>query len=212
MGKSIYLIAVIAILAIFLVVTFSMKSYEDQSFYSLNERVRQLQFESGFDSIYSTISKDSNQYCDILNLQMELITESISDLDYDLKQQKESFFSSQYVFVKKAFLMTNLDLYYKTRVAKQNCNLNIEPIVYFYDEGKGCEVECSVMENQLNQIANECSNVRVFAFPYNWGEFKFSSILQKELNVNKFGTIVIGNVLFDSVKDKAELMSEINCN
>ena len=212
MGKSIYVVTLIAMIAIFLVMIFSMKSFEDQAFYSINERVRELQFESNFDSIYSSISKNSDQYCEVIKLQIELLTQKNHNLDKELKLQKSSFFSNQYVFVKKSFLMTNLNWYYKARLAKKDCDLNIEPIVYFYDEGKGCEIDCGVMGNQLNQIGNECKNVRVFAFPYSWSEFRFSEILEKELNIKKAGTIVIGNVLFDSVTDKLDLMNELQCN
>ena len=42
MGKSVYLIGLIATIAIFVVVIFTIKSFEDSRFYEMNEQLKQI--------------------------------------------------------------------------------------------------------------------------------------------------------------------------
>ncbi|MDD3083692.1 MAG: hypothetical protein PHP82_01585 [Candidatus ainarchaeum sp.] len=211
MGKSIFLIAFVALVAIFLVMTFSIKSYEDYTFYSINEELRQIQLENQFESLFYDLIENPNAYCEGRTVQVFLTTKRIELLDLELKAQKESFLGN-YVSTKRAFLMTNLLLYYNVVKLNKDCNSSIKPIIYFYAEDNSCDVECGAMENQLEKLKLFCPEIRIFAFPFEWDQFVFSKILEKEFGVEKAGTIIINNQKFDSVVKQELLEQALNYN
>lgn len=211
MGKSIYLIAFIALVAIFSVTFFSIQLHDNQTFYNINEQLRQIQLESQFETIFFSLDMNNEAYCEARNIQLSLVTSRLEKLNYELLAQKDPF-SESYISTKKAFLMTNLLLYYNVIKTNQECGKNIIPVLYFYSEDKSCEVECRTIETQLEKLKIDCPNLRVFAFPYNWSEFEFSKVLEKEFNIEKSGTVIINNKKFDSITDQEELESAVNCN
>ncbi len=211
MGKSIYLIAFVALVAIFFVTIFSIKAYEDQTFYLINEQLRQIQLENQFDLIFSSLNDNPVVYCEARSIQISNNSRRLEQLDLELKSQRESFLGN-YVQTKKAFLITNLLLYYNVIKMNEDCGQTIKPIVYFYAEDKSCDVECGAMQNQLEKLKLSCENARVFAFPYNWDQFEFSSVIEKEFDVKKSGTIIIGNKKFEQVTSQEELELALNCN
>jgi len=211
MGKSIYVIAFIALVAIFFVTIFSIKVYEDQTFYNINEQLRQIQLESQFETIFYDLVADSNAYCEGRSIQIALNTKRLEILDVELKAQKESFLGN-YIPTKRAFLITNLLLYYNVIKTNKECGDYVVPVIYFYAEDNSCDIECGAIENQLEKLKLTCPEIRVFAFPYNWDQFEFSKIIEKEFDVNKAGTVLINGKKFDSVTPQEELISAVNCN
>lgn len=211
MGKSIYVIAFIALVAIFFVTIFSVKIYEDQTFYSINEQLRQIQLESQFETIFYDLVDNPNAYCEGRNIQISLSTKRLELLDLELKAQKESFLGN-YIPTKKAFLITNLLLYYNVIKTNKECGNSIIPVIYFYAEDNSCDVECRTIENQLEKLKINCPNLRVFAFPYNWDQFEFSKIIEKEFEVEKAGTIIINDKRFDALTSQQDLINALNCN
>ncbi len=211
MGKSIYLIAFIALIAIFSVTFFSIKLHDNQTFYNINEQLRQIQLENQFETIFSSLEGDTEIYCEARNIQLSLITSRLEKLNFELIAQKDPF-SESYISTKKSFLMTNLLLYYNVIKSNQDCDNNIIPVIYFYAEDKSCEVECRTIENQLEKLKINCPNLRVFAFPYNWDQFEFSKIIEKEFEVEKAGTIIINDKRFDALTSQQDLINALNCN
>ncbi|MFA5357322.1 MAG: hypothetical protein WC308_00150 [archaeon] len=212
MGKSVYLIAFVATLAIFSVAFFSVKAFEDARFYQVNEELNQIAFESQLDKVYSELSaSDSNYYCYFIEDNIANISDTLSKLELRLKSYKESMVSQEYTVAKKNYLINNLLLYSRVKKAVADCNLDIKPILYFYAEDNSCDVECGAIANQLDQIKQLCPGAGVFAFPYNWPDYKFTSILEKQYNITKAGTIVINDKKFDSLQTNETLLNELRC-
>lgn len=211
MGKSVYLIAFVALVAIFFVTIFSIKMYEDQVLYNINEQLRQIQLDNQFESIIYDLVENPEVYCEARNIQLSNNSRKLERLDLELKVQRDVFLGN-YSQTKRAFLMTNLLLYYNVVKVNNECDENIIPVIYFYSEGKDCEVECGAMENQLENLKNYCDSLRVFAFPFNWEHFEFSRVLEREFGVTKPGTIIINENKFDSVVPQRELENALNCN
>lgn len=211
MGKSIYIVAFVALVAIFFVTIFSIKSYEDQTMYNINEQLRQIHLDNQLESILSDLVDNPEVYCEARKLQFQNNVEMLGTLDRELRAQRESFLGN-YIQTKRSFLMTNILVYYNVNKLNKECGEEINPVFYFYSEGKDCEVECGAMEGQLQKLKQDCENVWVFAFPFNWEHFEFSRILEKEFNITKPGTIIINEQKFDRVVDQRELMNALECN
>lgn len=211
MGKSIYVIAIIATAAIFLVVLLSLKSMEDQRFYKFNEQVKNITFENELNNAYQSFY-DTNDYCLLVDGQLALNSTKLSRLNEELMSYKDSFSQADYISAKRNFLITNMLLFQITKKAIVDCNVNIKPVLYFYAEDKSCEAECGAMSNQLNTIKAKCPQVRVFAFPYHWPDFDFTSILEKKYDINKAGSLVINNQKIGSLISIEVLSQKLDCN
>jgi len=121
-------------------------------------------------------------------------------------------FSNEYYSVKKSYLLTNLLLFEKVNSLKKDCNLSVNPILYFYAEDKSCEIECGVLANELDVVKRECPTAWVFALPYNWPEYSFTSFVEQRYAVNKPATLVINEKKYDSALAKDELKKLLNCS
>ena len=213
MGKSVYIVALIATIALFAVIFFSVKAFEDSRFTGLNEQLRQIEFENNLERVYSEFRlTDANDYCVFTNESILDTTKKLADMDYQLNSYKDAMLSTDYTFAKKNFLLTNILLLQRVDSAIKDCNLKIKPIIYFYAEDKSCEVECGTIASQLEQIKSICPSVRVFAFPYNWSDYKFTSFIEHEYDVNKAGTLVIGGKTFSSLQKDSVLIGALDCN
>ncbi|MDD4251413.1 MAG: hypothetical protein PHX27_04445 [Candidatus ainarchaeum sp.] len=211
MGKSIYVIAFVALVAIFFVTIFFIKSYEDNIFYSINNELRQIQLENQFESLFFDLIDEPSAYCEGREIQVSLSAKRLDLLDVELKAQRESFLGN-YIPTKRSFLMTNMILLYSILKLDVDCDSVIKPVIYFYAEDNSCDIECGAMQNQLEQLKVSCPTARIFAFPFQWEEFVFSNIIEKEFDVNKAGTIIINNQKFDSIVKQEILEQALNCN
>ena len=99
----------------------------------------------------------------------------------------------------------------RTKKAIYDCNLDVKPVVYFYAEDKSCEIECGALETQLEQVKSACPSVRVFAFPYNWPDYSFTSFLERQYSVSKPATLIIGGEKYDSMQSKEVLLKALGC-
>ncbi len=212
MGKSIYIVALIATIAIFAVTFSVVKGFEDARLSQINEEIRQITLENELDKLYSEYySSDTNNYCYFLNESISSSVERLEKLDYRLNAYRDSMISTDYAFIKKNFLITNMIMLSRVQRAITDCNLEITPIIYFYAEDKSCELECGAIANQLELIKQDCNSVWVFAFPYNWSEAKFTSILEKQYNVLKPGTLIINGEKLENLQQKEVLEEKISC-
>jgi hypothetical protein len=213
MGKSIYLIALIVTIAIFAVILFSVKYFEDSQFSSLTNDLRQIEFENNLERFYDDFkSFDSNEYCLLTQESISNSTTKLSEMELKIQTYKQSLVSSEYLFTKKNFLLTNALLFERIESALVDCNLDIKPIIYFYAEDNSCEIDCRVMENQLEAIKVACPQVRVFAFPFQSEEFKFTAFFEKKYGVTKPATLIIDGKKIDSLQSNEVLLKEIGCN
>jgi len=205
-GKSLYLVALLATIALFAVIFFTVKSFEDSRFSNLNDSLREIDFENNLARVYSEFKiSDANNYCFFTNESITNTTMQLEDLDYRLTNYRDSLLSTDYVFVKRNFLLANMLLFAQVDSAIKECDLNVKPILYFYAEDKSCDVECGTILGQLDHLKSLHPEIRVFAFPYNWPDYKFTSLLEHEYDVNKAGTLVINGKKFDSLQSDAVL-------
>jgi hypothetical protein len=212
MGKSVYVVALIATLAIFAVVFFMVRSFEDERFNSLNEQLRQFVLESELQGAYAAEKDiDSVAYCSFLQNSIKSNSSNLSLLEYRLQNYKETLFSSNFVLVKRSYLLTNLLLLEHISQAESVCKLDIKPVIYFYAEDKSCEIDCGVVSNQLEIVKRECPSVWVFALPFNWPEYNFTSFVEKKYGITKPATLVINGKVLEYPQKKEDLLKELGC-
>jgi len=85
MGKSVYLIAFIATLAIFVVVIFSAWFFEEQRFSKLDEEIRQVVLENELQNTYFLMKgNDLNSYCISMQQSISASISQLSSLGYRL--------------------------------------------------------------------------------------------------------------------------------
>jgi len=213
MGKSIYLIAFLATLAIFVVVISSTWFFEEQRLLNINEDLRQIVLENELQNIYFlTKDTDLNSYCLSMQTSLSSNINALSLMEFRLSNYKESMFSTEYSSVKKSYLLTNLLLFEKLSSLKKDCNMNLSPVIYFYAEDKSCEIECSVLAGEIELVKNECPGLWVFALPYNWPAYSFTSFLEKRYNVTKPATLIIDENKYESPLTKTELKKLLKCS
>ena len=129
-----------------------------------------------------------------------------------IQAYKDNLFSSDYILLKRNYVITNLILLEKVSAGVNFCGLDIFPIIYFYAEDKSCEIECGALSNQLEQIKSVCPKVWVFSFPYNWPDYSITYFIEKKYNVAKPATIVLNNKVFEYPQRKEDLLKEIGCS
>jgi hypothetical protein len=213
MGKSIYLIALVATIAIFAVIFFNVKAFEDSRFSSLSNDLRQIEFENNLERFYDNFKNtDSNVYCSLTEESISNAITKLSNMEVSLDAYKQPMLSSEYIFTKKNFLLTNMVLFYRVKEALNDCNLNIKPVIYFYAEDNSCEVDCGIIVDQLEGIKSVCPEVRIFAFPFNSEDFKFTQLFEKKYSISKPATLIINDKKIDSLQSTDVLLKELGCN
>lgn len=212
MGKSIYIAAIIATIAIVLMVLFTIKSMEDSRYAQINSELNQLYFQSQLDTVYSEFS-DSNSilYCSFLVDNISSTSSRVQSIWQNLNSYKERLLIDDYVSTKRNFLVTNILLLKRIEDAKMDCNYFITPLVYFYPQDLTCDIECGVTENLLSQVQRDCNKVMVFAFPLGVRDYKFADIVSKKYAVTEPYTLIINDKNFSYPQKKDDLLKELGC-
>jgi len=212
MGKSIYIVGVIATIAIILLVLFTIKSMEDSRYSQINSELNQLYFQSQLDSVYSEFSDSNSQlYCSFLLENIDNTSSRVESIWQSLNSYKERLLISDYVSTKRNFLVTNILLLKRIEDAKKDCNYAVKPIVYFYPEDFTCSVECGVTENLLFQIAKDCNKTMIFPFPLGINDYRFTDIVATKYGVREPYALVINNKKFNYPQKKDDLLKELGC-
>ncbi len=213
MAKSVYVTAVIATIAVLLVLFFTVNLSESNRVYEFNEEIKQISLESSLQSAYEEFDSNNSQvYCLVISQGIDNLSKRSFSLEKKLlAYQDTSFNTNEFYLAKRSFLITNMILYQNFQKAKEYCDFNKIPVLFFYAEDDSCQVECSLIGTQLDQLAKECSSFRTFSFPFNWESYEFTKILEVKYDINKVGTLIIGGEKIVNPLSYAELKSKVGC-
>lgn len=149
--------------------------------------------------------------CPILTATLQ---ETISDLSSSLNEvisfeEKKSRNEKKKITVERRYLLDNLRYWLLAKESKKKCNMDIVPIIYFYN--KECD-SCADQGTILTFYKNLFED-RLLVFPINLDLAEhepMAKIVQSQFNVTKFPTLIIDNTKFEGVVDK-ERMQEFIC-
>lgn len=213
MAKSVYVTAVIATIAVLLILFFSVNVSESNRVNEFNEEIKQISLESNLQSAYADFDSNNSQvFCLVINQGIDNLSERSFSLEKKLlAYQDASFNTNEFYLAKRSFLITNMILYRNFQKAKEYCDYNKVPVLFFYAEDSSCQVECSLIGSMLDKLSKECSSFRTFSFPFNWESYEFTKILEVKYDVNKAGTLIIGGEKFTRPISYNELKSKLGC-
>ena len=134
MAKSVYVTAVIATIAILLVLFFTVNVSESNRVYEFNEEIKQISLESSLQSAYEEFDSNNSQvYCLVISQGIDNLSKRSSSLEKKLlAYQDTSFNTSEFYLAKRSFLITNMILYQNFQKAKEYCDFNKIPVLFFY--------------------------------------------------------------------------------
>ncbi|MGI6589989.1 MAG: hypothetical protein ACOX1V_05015 [Candidatus Iainarchaeum sp.] len=213
MAKSVYITAVIATIAILLIVFFSVNVSESSRVSEFNEEIKQISLESNLYSAYEDFDANNSEvFCLVMRQNITNLSDRSTSLEKKLLAYSDnSFNTKEFYLSKRSFLISNMILYRNFQKAKEFCDFNIIPVLFFYSEDSSCEVECGLIGTQLNSLSKTCSSFKAFNFPYNWDAYEFTKILEVKYNVKKSGTLVIGDEVIDHPLKFEELKTKLGC-
>jgi hypothetical protein len=212
MGKSVYVVGIIATIAVIALAVFSIKYYEDSRIANFNKELNDVYFEQELDKVYEEYLKnDPENYCYLLEESISNTAQRLYRLGRIISQYKNSVFRDEYVNAKRNYMVTNLNSLSKTQKAIQDCNFDVKPIIYFYSEDGSCGVPCDATLNMIEQLKVECEDVWVFAFTQGWEEFEFTKIIEKKYDVKQPGILIINDKKFEYPQTKEALKKELGC-
>lgn len=212
MGKGIYIVTVIATVAIIAVIYFAVSSAENLQASAFNDEIAQFSLENDLQSAY--VDFDTNNravYCTVINQGIIDLSSRADVLEKKLATFQDNAVNTQEFYtVKKNYLLINMILYRNFLKAKVYCDLNTAPVLFFYAEDRSCDPQCGVTGSQLFELRN-CTAFRAFNFPYNWPAYGFTKILEVKYGVTKPGTLIIDGNKYESLLDMNTLTNLLGC-
>ena len=196
-----------------LVLFFIVNVSESNRVAEFNEEIKQISLESDLQSAYADFdSNNSEVFCLVMNQSINNLSKRSASLEKNLlAYTNNSFNTNEFYLAKRSFLITNMLLFRNFEKAKAYCDFNTVPVLFFYAEDSSCTVECGLIGTQLEELSKECSSFRAFNFPYNWESYEFTKILEMKYDINKAGTLVIGDEKIDHPLNYNELKSKLGC-
>ncbi len=214
MGKGLYIATIIATAAIVLLLVFYIRADESSKIFSLNEEIRQINLENELQSAYEDFDVNNKEvYCLVVNQSINTLSKRIDELERKLSTYKENAFNTtEFYYLKRNYLITNMVLFRNFLKAKDYCDLNTKTVLFFYSENKSCEPDCGIIGAQLFELSRKCDSFRAFNFPYDWPTYEFTKILEVKYGVTKLGTFVIEGEKYESVLRSEELAKKLGCS
>ncbi|MEI7960961.1 MAG: hypothetical protein WCI04_01365 [archaeon] len=212
MAKSLYIVAILATIAILAVLFFSVSAAENQKAAQFNDEIRQFALESELQSSYADFDTNNRAvYCTIINQGIESLSKRSDVLEKQLNSFKDNSVNTQEFYtVKRNYLITNMILFRNFLNAKEYCSFNRKSVLFFYAEDRSCDPQCGVTGSQLFEL-RDCNAFRVFNFPYNWPQYEFTKILEVKYDVKTAGTIIIDSNKYESLLDMNTLTNLLGC-
>ncbi|MFA5361189.1 MAG: hypothetical protein WC290_01955 [archaeon] len=213
MAKSVYVTAFIATIAIMLIVFFSVSISEANRVSEFNEEIKQISLENDLQSAFADFdSNNAEVFCLVMSQSINNLSNRSSSLEKKLLAYMDnSFNTKEFYLAKRSFLISNMLLYRNFQRAREFCDFNVIPVLFFYAEDSSCDVECGLIGAQLDSLASECSSFRAFNFPFNWESYEFTKILEVKYGVEKAGTLVIGSEVISHPISIEELKTKLGC-
>jgi len=210
-----YLLAASITIAI-LAVVFAVISFLDDSRVSiLNRDIDTLNTQSESSRIlffYNQVFSptENKAFCEVTNKSATLRSNE-GDLFFSkLAEYEQANLLSNYETLKKKYILNRVELWLYTTLQVKTCDTNFVPVLFFYSTKPPCP-ECLVQGEILEEIRNQCPNVKVFALATDEG-VDLVSLIQAQFNVAATPSVVINNKdVFSSLTPKEKILQKISC-
>jgi hypothetical protein len=210
-----YLLAGIITAAILAVVFAVVSLLDDARISTLNRDIDDfgIQSESSrllffYNQVFSPI--ESKAFCEITN-KSATARSNEGDLFYSkIAEYEQANLLGNYSALKKKYILNRVELWLYTTLQVKTCDSNFVPVLFFYSTKPACP-ECEVQGQILEEIRNECPNVKVFALATDEG-IDLVSLAQAQFGISTIPSVVVNNKdVFSGLKSKQELLKDINC-
>lgn len=210
-----YVLAGTITLAI-LAVVFAVISFLDDSRISvLNRDIDELNTQSEssrllffYNQVFSPA--ENKAFCEVTNKSATLRSNE-GDLFFSkLAEYEQANLLSNYETLKKKYILNRVELWLYTSLQVKTCDSNFVPVLFFYSTKPPCP-ECLVQGEILEEIRNECPNVKVFALATDEG-IDLVSLILAQFTIAAVPSVVINNKdVFSSLTPKEAILSKIEC-
>ncbi len=214
MGKSVYITAVVATIAILLLIFMVVKIDANTKAYVFNEEIRQISLESELHRVYEDFDIDNKEvYCTVIEQSINSLSKRTDDLERQLNNYRENtFHTREFYYVKRNYLISNMILLRNFEKAREYCDFNTVTVLFFYAEDNSCEPECSVIGSQLSELGRNCNSFKNFNFPFAWETYEFTKILEVKHSIERAGTLVIDGNVYEEVLEFSVLSEKLGCS
>jgi thiol-disulfide isomerase/thioredoxin len=117
--------------------------------------------------------------------------------------------NEEYKFLKREYILEQLNYWLLARETKESCNDDIVLILYFYTGEEECE-DCRTQGAILTNLKEEFKEkVLIFSMDATFYDEAMVSILRESFNVKYVPTIIVGKQKFEGFTKQAILSGEI---
>lgn len=210
---SVYVKALVITLVLFAGNFFFVKYLDDSRAQDLQTRVSELEDEMQSSRtllLYTQTYNQSSEICPALEETTRAQVNKLYDLFNQLQQTESSSVLSDTSSVKRRFILANSELWLYLQQLNAVCkNAGVKPILYFYPDKRDC-VECRAQAQILNQVRDECKNVRIFAFPTDL-DMGVVNAIKNRYAVNTTPSIVLNEKTYEGITSKEIILARLSC-
>lgn len=135
---------------------------------------------------------------------LELTRERIENFDKNARLNKKDF-----ELLKREYMLAQLRYWLLAKKTKELCSYELSSILYFYSSKDPCD-ECEKQAFVLTYLKKRFKEkLLVFSFDGSYEEEPMIALLKHVYSIEKYPTIIIEGIKFDSFKDKNQILKEI---
>jgi glutaredoxin len=213
MKNGVFVKAAVAAIIIFAIALLFGYYVESQSYAYTEKQIAELN--EGMESalLFSLFVQTHNQsesMCVVLKDQLDDAAQNTYNIYGALEESKSTSIFNQYDILRKKYFLANMRFYLMLRSYVQECDDNLEPILFFYSTYNSCP-ECVAQGKVLDEVRAECSNVRVYAFPADTEDISMIKSFKAYYGIVGVPTIVINDEKHEGLANKAEIKELVGC-
>ncbi len=210
-----YLLAGVITAAVLAVVFAIVLFLDDWRVNSLNQQLEELSIQSESNRVlffYNQVFSPSENpaFCEVANKSATLRSSQGDLLFSKLSSYESANLFGDYGLLKKKYLLNRIELWLYTSLQNKTCNSNFVPILFFYRSKDPCP-DCAVQGGILEELRNQCPNVKIFALATD-EDIDLVPLIQAQFNVAQTPALVVNNEkVFERIADRNELRGQFNC-
>jgi len=159
--------------------------------------------------LYESITGDTENVCKALSKKINLQIGKTTDFLVDLQAVNAQTFFANTELAKMKFLNQNIQLYLLVQKSILDCGNETQPIIYFYTD-KSFSADEAAQAKILDSVVQQCSNVRVFAFPHD-RDIPVVDVLLSKYSISQYPAIVLENEKIEGLVSVELIMGKLTC-
>lgn len=216
-NKNIYLAAILIVAIIFIVGYFTIVIYDNKKKSGIEEEFSLLSQQIGLDEVYEYYLKEKpEKKCEILNNQLNSQLKTNEKLFNKLKEYNENAIVSTDNIIKYQLVITNIKLWLQYNKLKEDCDLDIKIMLYFYpeifeDTPKKTQLDAKtiIFESKLRKIMNDCGYLSI-ALP-DKSDIEIINLIKIDHNVIDSPSALINGKMYYDIDFTDDFYKEIKC-